>query len=163
MKKFVKWLSENNWNYVLKLDNKFSIPNDILGRYNGIPKEYIKILETFEQCVSPNDKVWFLCEDDYKNDASAYNWNEFELIGLEAAQADNDKEWEKEIERWWSKHFPFLISLNNGYSFYAIDLLEDVGAIVYGMEPEFEETKKIAENFDEFLNLIIKGKIILDE
>lgn len=161
MKEFVEWLEENNWNYILKQNKEFSIPREILERYKGIPKEYIEILETFKQCVSPSDKVWFLCEDDYKNNASAYCWNEFELIGLEAAQADNDEIWEKEIKEWWSKHFPFIISLNEGYSFYAIDLSQDVGAIVYGIEPEFEETKKVAENLDEFLKLVTSGKILL--
>ncbi|MEO2202937.1 hypothetical protein ABGV42_04240 [Paenibacillus pabuli] len=48
-----------------------------------------------------------------------------------------------------------MISVNGGYSFYAIDLSNETGAIVRGDEPEFEEVKIAANHLDEFLELIM--------
>ncbi|MEK3704578.1 hypothetical protein MKY87_10655 [Paenibacillus sp. FSL R7-0198] len=43
------------------------------------------------------------------------------------------------------------MSVEDGYSFYAIDLTTDSGAIVRGCEPEFEEVEKVSDSFGEFL------------
>lgn len=155
-------MNKNGWNYVLKENSKFSLPEEVLERYECIPEEYIKILQTFKQCVSPDDKIWFLCEDDYNNISSEYKWNEFEIIGLEAALADKDDDWEKDIKEWWDKHLPIIISVDEGYSFYAIDLSKNKGAIVFGVEPEFEDVENVAESLDDFIEKIVEGKILLN-
>lgn len=158
MKDFIEWLKENNWNFQLKEDS-LSLPVEIIKRYKNIPKEYLEFIQTFKECVSEDDTIWFLCEDDYRNLSSDFKWNEFELIGLEAAKEDGDKEWESEIEKWWDGHLPIILSVRDGYAFYAIDMESDAGTIVYGREPEFEETEKVADNLQDFLRLIIRNKI----
>lgn len=158
MKDFIEWLKKNNWNFVIKKDNSVSFPAEIVKRYKNVPKEYMDFIRFFKGCVSEDDKIWFLCGDDYRNLSSDFKWNEFEIIGLEAAKADGDKKWEDEIKKWWSDHMPIIITVRDGYAFYAIDLKSD-GAIVYGREPEFEETEKVADNLGDFLRLIAENKI----
>ena len=161
MTNFIEWLKKSNWEFKLKEDNFFILPDDVLNRYKEIPKAYLEFLKIFRECVSPDEKTWFLCEDDYENMTSAFKWNEFEIIGLEAAREDSDEEWEKEIKEWWDSHFPIIISVKNGYAFYAIDMSTDTGEIVYGIEPEFEETEKVAENIQDFFRLVVENKIVL--
>ena len=83
--------------------------------------------------------------------------NEFELLSLEAAM--DDESWKSEITRWWDSYLPIVLSVENGYSFYAIDLTNDKGAIVHGYEPEFEEVEKVANTLEEFLELIMSNSI----
>lgn len=160
MKKFVLWLKNNNWNFVLKDERNYELAEELLQRYHKIPDDYVEMLQTFKQCVSGDDKTWFLCEDDYKNVASAYKWNEVEEIELDAARADKDVEWECEIKEWWNDYFPIAFSLTNGYSYYAISLL--TGEVVKGMEPEFEDVEVVADSFEKFLIMIIEGKQFTD-
>lgn len=42
-----------------------------------------------------------------------------------------------------------------------IDLANNTGAIVQGFEPEFEEVEKIANNIEDFFELIITNRIEL--
>lgn len=58
-----------------------------------------------------------------------------------------------------SKKLPIVMSVNDGYSFYAIDLSNDKGAIVRGYEPEFEEVEKVANTIEDFFELIMLNKI----
>lgn len=81
------------------------------------------------------------------------------MISLEAAQ--NDSEWKTEIISWWDRYLPIVMSVQGGYSFYAIDLSDKKGRIVKGHEPEFEEVKKVADTLSDFFVLIMKNKIKL--
>ena len=56
---------------------------------------------------------------------------------------------------------PFIMSVKSGYSFYAIDLGDNKGAILMGQEPEFEEANVVARDFDDFLEKIFNNDIIL--
>ncbi|MBP2110406.1 hypothetical protein J2Z70_000545 [Paenibacillus silagei] len=71
------------------------------------------------------------------------------MLSVEAAAGD--PAWQSEITAWWDHHMPIVMSVGDGYSFYAIDLTTDSGAIVRGAEPEFEEVEKVADSFGEFL------------
>lgn len=51
------------------------------------------------------------------------------------------------------------MSVDGGYSFYAIDLSNNKGAIVKGYEPEFEKVEEIASNIENFFELIMLNKI----
>ncbi len=84
---------------------------------------------------------------------------EFEELSLEVAEGDD--EWKEEIKRWWDKKLPIIISVRDGYSFFAIDLENDCGNIVKGEEPEFEETEIVASSFYEFLDMLINGEMII--
>ncbi|MEK4660722.1 hypothetical protein MHH93_02435 [Priestia sp. FSL H7-0729] len=53
-------------------------------------------------------------------------------------------------------------SVHEGYSFYAIDLFNEIGSIVHGEEPEFEELTKVADHLDDFLQRIMTNSIVLE-
>lgn len=155
---FSNWAIENGWDVIKKEDGKLELNEDINSRYPKIPLEYISFLSYFKQIISPSEKSWFLCEDDYNSKTDvAFSWNEFEMISLEAAKEDD--EWSQEIISWWNRYLPIVMSVHSGYSFYAIDLYDNIGAIVKGREPEFEEVKVVTQNLKEFIGLIMSKKI----
>jgi len=157
---FISWAKDNGWDITLKSESGLELGDSIISRYKEIPPNYVEFLKRVKQCIAPNEKTWFICEDEYNNNSNiAFKWNEFELLSLEAAE--NDKEWKTEIVSWWDKHLPIVMSVDEGYSFYAIDLNDNIGSIVQGFEPEFEEVEKIANNIEDFLELIITGTIEL--
>lgn len=103
-------------------------------------------MRIYQEVVSADETSWFLCCDDYNGTSeSAFKWNEFENLSLEAA--GDDSEWKEEIRQWWDKRLPIIISVREGYSFYAIDLEGGNGRIVRGEEPEFEEAEVVADSF----------------
>ncbi len=157
---FINWTKINNWDISLKENPGLGLNNSITTRYKDIPQGYKDFLYNVKHCIAPSEKSWFLCEDEYNDNSDiAFRWNEFELLSLEAAT--NDNIWESEIISWWDKHFPIFMSVDGAYSFYAIDLANNIGSIVQGVEPEFEEVEEIASSINDFFELIIKGKIQL--
>lgn len=99
------------------------------------------------------------CSRDYAAESEYdFKWNEFEEMSLEAAQGD--EEWQSEIEEWWRDKLPIIISVRDGYSYYAIDT-GNGGEIINGFEPEFEEATVVADNYDDFLRRIMSGEIVL--
>lgn len=155
---FINWAKKNKWDIEIKTDMKCVLNENITSRYDNIPLEYLEFLKTIKHCISPDEKSWFICEDEYNSTSdTVFRWNEFERLSLEAAE--NDEVWKEEIASWWDNYLPIIISVDNIYSFYAVDLKKDVGAVVYGMEPEFEETEKVADNLYKFFDLIINSKI----
>jgi len=158
LNEFLIWAMDNNWIITPNRDRNLYLGDSIISRYKAIPDEYISFLSAVKQCVSPSEKTWFLCEDEYNNRSDdAFAWNEFELLSLEAAM--NDETWKSEITAWWDNFLPIVMSVHGGYSFYAIDLNDEIGSIVRGTEPEFEEVDKVAHNFEEFLNLIMSNRV----
>lgn len=157
---FMSWATDNGWDIIFKSESELELDNSIISRYNGIPQGYVEFLKVVKQCIAPSEKTWFVCEDEYNNISNiAFKWNEFESLSLEFAE--NDEAWKTEIVSWWDKHLPIVMSVDDGYYFYAIDLSDNIGSIVQGFEPEFEEVEKIANNIEEFFELIVMGKIEL--
>lgn len=155
---FITWAKEYGWTITLNQARNLNLSDSIISRYKAIPNEYISFLSVVKQCATPNEKTWFLCEDEYNNRSDdAFKWNEFELLSLESAM-DNEI-WRSEITAWWDNYLPIVISVDDGYTFYAIDLNHDIGAIVRGYEPEFEEVEKVANHLDDFLALIMTNSI----
>lgn len=117
-----------------------------------------KVFQTFLDFVSKAESAdgsaWFLCASDYENsdNQDGFAWNEFERMSLASADSDDEKQW---IKNWWERHLPVAMSVSGDYTFLAIDL--DNGNIVQGYEPEFEDTVKVAENFEELLKMIVSG------
>ena len=134
-----------------------NMPKNILERY-FVPDEYKIFLENIKLCINAEENVWFLCINDYlEDDEDSFKWNEFETISLDAA--DDENELANGIKNYWNKHFPIIMSVKNNYEYYAINI--ENKKIVYGYEPEFEESKIIANNFKELLDKIMKGEIKL--
>lgn len=128
-----------------------SIPDSIVKRYPTLPSEVVAAICSADSCVSSDDKSWLLCLPDFTEESeSAFRWNEFELMSLEAAADDAD--WSERIKAFWDCHFPIWMSVEDGYRFAAVDLTPDRhGTIVFGREPEFEETEIIARSYSEFV------------
>ncbi|UPK47401.1 SMI1/KNR4 family protein [Paenibacillus pabuli] len=158
---FLTWAETNGWTIRSKSSNHLNLDRDVRTRYDNIPDQYLDLLRVVKQCISPSEQTWFLCENEYNHSAdTAFQWNEFELLSLDAAAGDD--QWTSEIKTWWDHYLPIVISVHGGYSFYAIELFNEIGTIVRGEEPEFEEITKVADNLDEFLQLIMTNSIVLE-
>jgi len=156
---FIIWAKNNGWYIVEKSSESLMLNYEFESKYGKIPKLYLEFLNSIKQMISPNEKTWFLCEDEYNDNSElAFKWNEFELISLEAAEGDDD--WKSEIKSWWNNKLPIVMSVDGGYSFYAIDFCNGE-SIVKGYDPEFEETELVAKNVEEFLKLIMNNIIEL--
>lgn len=157
---FGEWAEKNGWRSEPPSRNFSVSEHPVLSRYQGLGEiaQYIAFLNSFSRLESKDECVWFLFPDDFKteNDTNEFAWNEFERISAEASFDDREA---ASVREWWSRHLPILLSVRNGYSFYAIDI--DTQNIVYGFEPEFEETSIAANSFEEFLKKIISGEISL--
>ncbi len=157
---FVTWAESNGWIVTLKSERDLHLDPRLLTRYTNIPAEYTAFLRVVNECMTPNEQTWFLCEADYNDSSdSDFHWNEFELISLDAAV--DDEAWRSEITAWWGKYLPIMMSVRDEYSFYAIDLNNEIGSIVRGEEPEFEEINKVADNLHHFLRQIMSDSIKL--
>jgi hypothetical protein len=154
---FVNWTKNKGWNVMIENNSIKNLPENILTRYN-IPDEYKTFLENIKICTNSEENIWFLCIDDYlEKSEGTFRWNEFEIISLEAA--DNDVELINEINNYWNKHLPIVFNVRGEYEYYAINI--ENKKIVYGYEPEFEESKIVANNFKELLEKIIGEEIVL--
>lgn len=123
-----------------------------LQRFTSIPNDYRNFLNQFSLLVNKNETTWFNSISDFNetNNESEFKWNEFELISI-AAFEDDPKEQDK-IKLFWNNHLPIILSVQNGYSFFAIGTNnENFGKIYYGEEPEFEEVALIADDLKSFL------------
>ena len=158
--KFNEWLKTQGWNVETKETMDLDLNDEFINRYSGIGCEYEEFLKFFERVISSDEKTWFLCSKEYNNISEiAFKWNEFEELSLEVAEGDD--EWKEEIKQWWNKKLPIIMSVRDGYSFFAIDLENDCGNIVKGEEPEFEETEIVASSFYGFLDMLINGELII--
>jgi mRNA degradation ribonuclease J1/J2 len=151
---FINWAKNNHWNVVVENNSMKNLPENVLARYN-IPDEYKTFLENIKTCTNSEENVWFLCIDDYsEKPEGSFRWNEFEIISLEAA--DGDAELINAIENYWNKHLPILFNVKGEYEYYAINT--ENKNIVYGYEPEFEESETVADNFGELLDKIMNNE-----
>ncbi len=128
-----------------------SLPSSIIKRYPSLPSEVIAAICSADSCVASDDKSWLLCLPDFSEESdSAFRWNKFELMSLEAAAGDDA--WLATIKTFWDLHFPIWMSVADGYEFAAVDLTSDRhGTIVFGREPDFEETELVARCYAEFV------------
>lgn len=124
-----------------------SSPKACLSSLEELSKNYFC---SFSLCVSPDEKQWLLSSQDYgKNGNSAYKWNEFELLSLEAAE--NDEERRQEIIDFWNRYLPIYQSVEGEYFYLAIEITNiGSGEAVIGYEPEFEEVETFAKNIEQF-------------
>ena len=151
---FLEWAEKMNWNIMLTAEEA-AIPETIKKRYK-VPEEWLTFIGHFSVCSNAADTRWFLTSEDYSN-SGAFKWNEFELLTLKAAGLDLS--WKKRIKAVWDKHLPIVMGVGGEYEYYAIDT--DSQKVVYGYEPEFEETEVVAESFEVFIKKIISGEIVL--
>ncbi|RVW08411.1 hypothetical protein EGT67_15895 [Prescottella agglutinans] len=122
---------------------------DVLASFPDVQQTWAS---SFSRLSSPDDAVWFLALDDYTDSAdAAFAWNEFETLGREAAVSDDDA---AAVAEFWRRHCPILCSVRGDYSYLAIGV---DGAIVHGVEPEFEATTAVADSLDALLEAVARG------
>lgn len=152
---FGTYMKKNGWSIEWNEDRGACLPKNVTDRYQNIPGLWLELIHKIKCLTSPDDTVWFLCAKDFATQSEeAFQWNEWERLSLESS--GNDAEWEKEIRGFWDAHLPVVMSVRDGYSYYAIAIKD--GSVVYGSEPEFEECETIADSFKDFLSKIIKGE-----
>ena len=155
--KFLNWAKENGWTVEESTESQ-TLPTAVAERYPDLPAEWYEFTEYLKNCADASDTVWFLMMDGYSpKDENEWQYNEFERISLEAA--DGDERWTEQIQNFWNGHFPIVMSVRDGYAYYAIRIAD--GSVVSGAESEFEETEVAAESFGEFLQKVISGEIQL--
>jgi hypothetical protein len=134
-----------------RLAERAVLPAAIVSRYAWVPRELLDFVCEIELAASADDKAWLLSAGDYAGTSgSAFAWNEWELIGLDAAA--DDEQWKREVMEFWDRHFPILMSVKSGYAFFAVD--RERHAVVVGEEPEFEEVSPLAASVTELLKMI---------
>jgi hypothetical protein len=129
-------------------------------RYSHLPDDYLAFLKTYSLLTNKSDTTWFNSIRDFNetNDENAFKWNEFEIQSLEAF--DGDVENQKVVKNFWNQHVPIILSVKNGYSYFAIHVSEEnFGKIYYGQEPEFEETELVSNSFSSFIEAIQKKSL----
>ena len=157
IKEILNKLKKKGWNIQVAETNEFSLPKELGERYPDIPSELKDFLSGLKKCVHPDETVWFLCQDDYWGTSnSAFKWNEWELLSLDAA--DGDEDFISDIKSFWDYHFPFYYSIHSGYQFIAVSLKqENYGSIVLGFEPEFEEAYEFKKDLSSFFTHLLNN------
>jgi len=129
------------------LSKPVRLPTTITERYPWIPTEIKDFLSEVKELIRTDEKVWLLTSVEYAGEsATAFAWNEWELLSIEAAGTDLNLI--QKIRNFWDQHMPIALSMADGYSYYA---LRQDQTVVFGREPEFEETEFIANSYTEFL------------
>lgn len=156
LEQFLEHMRTQGWKVEIRPNPP--LPKWITERYHNIPDLWQQFSAAVSELYNGDETIWFLCAEDYDSRLDhAWQWNEWEQLSLKSAEGD--RAWEDEIRAFWDRHLPIVMSLKNGYSYYAISM-ED-GAVVYGAEPEFEECGQAAGSFPEFLAKIMDGTIAL--
>ena len=156
MKEFLTYMKERGWVVELNEKRENFLPQVIEERYINLPQQWLDFISAVKSLANGDDTSWFLCIDDFDvQKEHSFRWNEWEIISLESAEGD--MEWESEIKEFWNIHLPIIMSVKDGYSYYAISM--ENGSVVYGSEPEFEECKIVANSFEDFLLQIMKCAI----
>lgn len=158
MEEFLNYMKEQGWMVELNEKRENRLPQAIEERYTNIPQQWLDFISTTKCLISGDETTWFLCKNNFNvQKEDSFRWNEWEIISLEST--GNDTEWETEIKRYWNIHLPIIMSVKDGYSYYAISM--ENGSVVYGSEPEFEECEIAADSFEEFLSKIMKHEILI--
>jgi hypothetical protein len=144
------------WEIVRTEGARATLPDILVARYPKLPSDYGRFLSSIETCVHPAENSWFLGLQDFEGRSdSAFSWDDLEKQSLEAAEGD--EAWQEEIRSYWSEVLPIALSVRSGYAYLGLRLgADELGAIVHGREPEFEETVTVAASFHDLCQAIIE-------
>ena len=129
-----------------------NIDRRAIARLAKAPKEFIDFISSYSTLNNAEDDIWFLSYQDYINDDKEFfAWNEFEQQSIK--YADDDTDILEDINFYWQEQLPFAMSVRGEYSYLSIGVGKDnLGKIFHGIEPEYEDSTCIANNFNEFLS-----------
>ena len=147
-------LRGHGWRIAEKHHAQFRLPDSLHARYPHLPDDLEAFLTRVEVCVNLEENAWILCQSDYEGrSGSAFAWDEFEQMSLDAA--GDDRELATQIESFWNRHFPFYFSVADRYSYCAVTVSpEDFGTVIEGFEPEFEDAMVLCNSFTEFIETL---------
>lgn len=136
--------------------SRAALPEALVVRYGELPPDYTRFVSSIATCVHPAGDSWFLGLRDFDGSSdAAFSWDDFERQSLEAAVGDES--WQQEIRSYWDKILPIALSVRSGYSYLGLSLGHDnLGAVVLGREPEFEESATVAPSFRELCQAVIE-------
>jgi len=151
----IQQLRQRGWTVIERSAPNFRLPPELAARHPKLPKSLAEFLGRIASCVDSTQTAWFLCEADYAGTAdSAFRWDEYERMSIEAS--DGDPQLLASVRAFWDTHLPVLLSVRDGYAYYAVRTAEDgFGRVVEGREPEFEEALVVAESFEDFLSKLL--------
>jgi hypothetical protein len=153
MGEFIASLKSAGWQ-VAPAANKAEIPESLLARYGVLPPELVAFMSSFSCCSDPSEQAWFVAAQDLIMRNEAFRFDEFELMSLSAAGSDED--WSADVRAFWTRHFPFFLSVSGAYQYFALSLDGPTeGSVVYGAEPEFEEFSVVAPSLTEFFTTFL--------
>lgn len=156
VKEFIEWAKKNGWEVVGYQESTLNLPAEVLKRYPKIPNEFLEFLKLAEICVTPDEKSWFICQNEYNGTSDiAFSWDEIEKMSL----VEGNDSYNEPIIKFWDTHLPIALSVRNNYAYFALDVGNDYGAVVHSFEPEFEEPEKVTSSLAEFLDMIMTNSI----
>ena len=148
-------LEENGWK--IQRCDESALKNDFHKRYPTLPEDFLNFISSFRTCTDKQEQQWFISVYDYFHErvsGEVFRWNEYEKMSIEAT--GDDQKLKMEIEEFWLNYLPFFMATHSDYSYFAICLNgENIGKIVQGFAPEFEEIEYVAESFSEFKSNIL--------
>jgi hypothetical protein len=120
-----------------------------------IPVELQRFLSSFGSLTNERRTIWLNSVQDFTSRPdNEFEWNEFELISLAAAEGDDA--WQREIRTFWASHLPILMSVDGRYEYLAYcGAGANNGRFVQGSEPEFEQVEVVASSLDEFKSWLL--------
>ncbi len=156
----VQRLRQKGWKIELKDPASLQLNPEFSQRYPTLTPDHRVFLERVRSAVSPDEKAWLLCEDDYNGLSEvAFAWNCWEQMSLEAAEGDI--ELTQSVRNFWSADIPVLLSVKSHYAYLAIGAdASNAGQILYGNEPEFEEATYFCESFTVMLEGLSGGGLV---
>lgn len=153
---FMDFLVSKGWLLIAKDDSgdleRVAIADNITGA--PIPTSYLEFLKKFKSLSNADESRWFISAEEFSgNSDSAFSWDEFEKMSLDAAMTDRDAE---DVRTFWGRHLPIMMAVDGDYQYIALDRRS--GAVVHGVEPDFESVSNLADSFDGFMVAVMEGK-----
>jgi hypothetical protein len=153
---FMNVLVSKKWVLIAKDDSGNSGQVAMYDKITGapIPTCYMEFLKRFKSLSNADESRWFISTEEFSgNSDSAFSWDEFEKMSLDAAMTDRDAE---DVRTFWGRHLPILMAVDGDYQYIALDRMS--GAVVHGVEPDFESVSNLADSFDGFMVAVMEGK-----
>jgi hypothetical protein len=151
----IERLRKKGWIVSERVAQPLRLPPEIAARHPKVPISLADFLGSVSACENASHTEWFLCEADYAGTSgSAFRWDEWERMSLEAA--GDDSRLAAHVRAFWDAYLPFMLSVRDGYAYYAVRTVADgFGRVVMGREPEFENASVMAESFEGFLDSLL--------
>lgn len=153
----ISQLRHRGWRVVERPPQPLRLPPEVSVRHPRVPPLLTAFLGELVSCENSSQTEWFLCETDFAGTSgAAFRWDEWERLSLDAA--GDDARLAAEVRAFWDAHLPFLLSVRDGYAYFAVRTAADgFGQVVAGREPEFEAASVVAESFEQFLADLLAG------